>query len=102
MPDSRLTLQVLSDESLAKIEETAIRLLDEVGIALDHRRASGRQRIILTGEIPSPRNPPPGCAFHPRCRYAEARCATEEPLLRMLPGTSGWVACHFPERVRSL
>jgi trimethylamine--corrinoid protein Co-methyltransferase len=40
MPESRLTLQVLSDESLAKIEETAIRLLDEVGIALDHRRAT--------------------------------------------------------------
>jgi peptide/nickel transport system ATP-binding protein len=67
----------------------------------DPRLRDRRQRIILKGEIPSPRNPPPGCAFHPRCRYAEAKCASQEPLLRVLPGTERWVACHFPERVQA-
>jgi oligopeptide/dipeptide ABC transporter ATP-binding protein len=67
----------------------------------DPRLRDRRQRIILKGEIPSPRNPPPGCAFHPRCRYAEAKCASQEPLLRVLPGTECWVACHFPERVQA-
>ena len=61
-----------------------------------------RQRIILHGEIPSPRNPPHGCAFHPRCRYAEARCATEAPALRPLTdgiGDAHFTVCHFSERI---
>jgi oligopeptide/dipeptide ABC transporter ATP-binding protein len=53
-----------------------------------------REEIILTGEVPSPLNPPPGCRFHPRCFKAESRCAKEEPLLReMNPGHQ--VACHL-------
>ena len=67
----------------------------------DPRLRDRRQRIILKGEIPSPRNPPPGCPFHPRCRYAEGKCAAEPPLLRVLPDTERWVACHFPERVQA-
>ena len=44
-------------------------------------------RIILEREIADPANPPPGCAFHPRCRYAEPRCRTERPELREIePG----------------
>jgi len=58
-----------------------------------------RKRIVLEGEIPSPRNPPSGCPFHPRCRYREDRCVTEVPLLRAYPDTSHLVACHYPERV---
>jgi peptide/nickel transport system ATP-binding protein len=65
----------------------------------DPRLRAQRQHIILEGEIPSARKPPPGCAFHPRCRYAEAKCAQEEPPLRTLPGSARQVACHFPERV---
>ena len=54
-----------------------------------------RQRIVLQGEVPSPTSPPPGCRFHPRCRYAQARCRDERPLLRAVaPGRQ--VACHFP------
>ena len=66
----------------------------------DPRLRDKQQHIILEGEIPSARKPPPGCAFHPRCRYAEEKCGREEPALRELPGANRQVACHFPERVR--
>jgi peptide/nickel transport system ATP-binding protein len=53
-------------------------------------------RILLEGEIPSPRNPPPGCPFHPRCRYRQERCTREAPALSAI-GTDGHMAaCHFP------
>jgi oligopeptide/dipeptide ABC transporter ATP-binding protein len=51
-----------------------------------------RQRIILSGEVPSPVNPPSGCVFHPRCALAVASCQEQVPVLRET--TSGhWVAC---------
>ena len=54
-----------------------------------------RQRIMLQGDVPSPTDPPPGCRFHPRCGYAQARCREERPPLRTIaPGRQ--VACHFP------
>ncbi|MBI4372033.1 MAG: ABC transporter ATP-binding protein [Elusimicrobia bacterium] len=40
-----------------------------------------RRRVILSGDVPSPLRPPPGCRFHPRCRYAVAACRTEDPAL---------------------
>jgi oligopeptide/dipeptide ABC transporter ATP-binding protein len=67
----------------------------------DPRLRDKRQRIILKGEIPSPRNPPPGCPFHPRCRYTEQRCASEVPPLRAVNGQDRLTACHFPERVQT-
>jgi oligopeptide/dipeptide ABC transporter ATP-binding protein len=45
------------------------------------------------GEIADPANPPPGCAFHPRCPYAEARCRSELPILREI-APAHWSACH--------
>ncbi len=51
-------------------------------------------RIQLQGEVPSPANPPSGCIFHPRCRYAEAVCSQEHPpLVETEPGH--FVSCHF-------
>ena len=52
-----------------------------------------RQRILLEGEVPSPINPPAGCNFCTRCRYADERCRTEEPALRDVGG-GHMVACH--------
>jgi peptide/nickel transport system ATP-binding protein len=52
-----------------------------------------RQHIALKGEIPSSRRPPPGCPFHPRCRYAESRCSVEVPLLHSIPGEDRQMAC---------
>lgn len=54
-----------------------------------------RERILLTGDVPSPANPPPGCAFHPRCRYSQPICAQERPAWRTFEGHG--VACHFAE-----
>jgi oligopeptide/dipeptide ABC transporter ATP-binding protein len=52
-----------------------------------------RDEIILTGEVPSPLRPPPGCHFHPRCPHAMPRCAEEEPTLREVHGRMA--ACHL-------
>jgi len=58
-----------------------------------------RQRIVLTGDVPSPAHPPPGCPFHPRCPHPkkDTRCRTEPPALReVAPGQLA--ACHFAEQ----
>jgi oligopeptide/dipeptide ABC transporter ATP-binding protein len=52
-----------------------------------------REEIILSGEVPSPLNPPSGCRFHPRCPHAMARCTEEEPVLAEIE--SRFVACHL-------
>ena len=53
-----------------------------------------RKKRILRGDVPSPMNPPPGCAFHTRCPYAEARCRVEVPALREVRPRH-WVSCHL-------
>ena len=55
-----------------------------------------RDRIILTGDVPSPINPPSGCRFHTRCPYVFDRCRTEEPVLRDV-GEGQRTACHLDE-----
>ena len=54
-----------------------------------------RKRIMLEGEIPSPRNPPSGCPFHPRCSYRDERCTTDVPALQGDSTGTHFVACHF-------
>ena len=58
----------------------------------------GRERITFRGELPDPGNPPAGCPFHTRCRYAQDRCATEVPPLRDVGG-GHLAACHFSEQL---
>ncbi|WP_459859165.1 ABC transporter ATP-binding protein [Dongia sp. agr-C8] len=61
----------------------------------DLDRTNRRERIVLQGDVPSPINPPSGCRFHPRCRYATERCKVERPKLAEIePGRL--VACHHP------
>jgi oligopeptide/dipeptide ABC transporter ATP-binding protein len=52
------------------------------------------QRIILEGDVPSPANPPSGCVFHPRCRYAQEVCTQEEPKLAEV-SAGHFASCHF-------
>ena len=54
-----------------------------------------RQRELLTGDVPSPANPPVACRFHTRCPKAQALCSEEDPPLEAKPGGSV-AACHFP------
>jgi peptide/nickel transport system ATP-binding protein len=59
------------------------------------------ERIVLAGEVANPADPPAGCYFHPRCRYARQICSQEQPLLRDV-GNEHWVACHFAEEFELL
>ncbi len=55
-------------------------------------------RIILEGDVPSPANPPSGCVFHPRCRYAQDVCSVDEPQLREIE-PEHFASCHFAEEL---
>jgi len=66
--------------------------------ALPSHPDESRDEIILTGEVPSPVNPPSGCRFHPRCPHVLPRCAPEVPRLRSTFGRE--VACHLYDPFR--
>jgi oligopeptide/dipeptide ABC transporter ATP-binding protein len=57
-------------------------------------KAKKGKRIILTGDVPSPINPPSGCTFHTRCPYVEDRCRVEVPEFREVR-PNHWVSCHL-------
>jgi peptide/nickel transport system ATP-binding protein len=54
------------------------------------------KRIVLPGDVPDPSDPPPGCKFHPRCRYARDICSQDIPVWREIQDDH-WVACHLAE-----
>ena len=66
-------------------------LLDAIPKADPHQRR--KERMLLSGELPSPVEPPSGCRFHTRCPYATEKCRTQEPEMRPVEGRM--VACHL-------
>jgi peptide/nickel transport system ATP-binding protein/oligopeptide transport system ATP-binding protein len=68
-------------------------LLSAVPVADPSVSAGGRR--LLSGDVPSPANPPSACRFHTRCPKAQERCSIEEPLLED-KGTGTLAACHYP------
>jgi peptide/nickel transport system ATP-binding protein len=86
-----------SDELFARpLHPYTEALLSALPIPDPSRRRQGR-RIRLPGEVADPANRPPGCSFHPRCRFATERCRSTPPPLRDLGGRS--VACHYAEEL---
>jgi dipeptide transport system ATP-binding protein len=74
------------------------RALQASSPSTDPQRRS--RRLSIRGELPSPIDPPPGCAFHPRCPFADQRCRTEVPRLQRYRGTAHLHACHAVEEGR--
>ncbi|CAN5135311.1 dipeptide ABC transporter ATP-binding protein [soil metagenome] len=66
----------------------------------DPKLNAARERIVLEGDVPSPINPPDGCRFHTRCRWATDICSAEEPAL-LDYGDNHEAACHHPRNVAS-
>jgi peptide/nickel transport system ATP-binding protein/oligopeptide transport system ATP-binding protein len=69
-------------------------LMSAVPVA-DPRLAAAKKRQVLSGDVPSPTNPPPGCRFHTRCWKAQEVCRHEDPPLAAKDG-GNLAACHFP------
>jgi peptide/nickel transport system ATP-binding protein len=74
--------------------------------AIPDMNMTGRDRTPVQGEVPNPLNPPPGCAFNPRCPKVQARCTQERPQLKSIAITTSstsavmgqrQVACHFAD-----
>ena len=76
-------------------------LLSAVPIESPNLRGK-RKRIVLTGDVPSPANPPSGCRFRTRCWKAQEICAVEDPELKPRAGGEHPVACHFAEVMKPL
>jgi peptide/nickel transport system ATP-binding protein len=66
--------------------------------AIPKMHNTGRARTPVQGEVPNPLHPPSGCAFHPRCSHANARCQIEQPVMQMLDGIQ--IACHAAQERR--
>jgi peptide/nickel transport system ATP-binding protein len=96
-----LVEEASSDELYAQpMHPYTIALMSAVPLP-DPVAEESRERILLTGDLPSPANPPSGCRFHTRCPYRqETRCDDEVPALReVVPGRK--VACHWAEEILS-
>ncbi|HSE76513.1 MAG TPA: oligopeptide/dipeptide ABC transporter ATP-binding protein [Alphaproteobacteria bacterium] len=68
--------------------------------AIPDLEMTGRTRTPVAGEVPNPLNPPTGCAFNPRCPWANDRCRSERPEIKPASGSSSIVACHAVEEGR--
>jgi oligopeptide/dipeptide ABC transporter ATP-binding protein len=70
-------------------------LLSAIPIPDPHKERE-RQRVVLTGDVPSPANPPQGCSFHTRCPRAQDHCTEQEPALEKQDKENHEAACFFP------
>jgi peptide/nickel transport system ATP-binding protein len=95
----RMVEQAPSDDLYAKPRHPyTIALMSAVPIP-DPEVEDRRERILLTGDLPSPANPPSGCRFHTRCPFRQpTRCHDEEPVLRAIE-PAHTVACHWAEQI---
>ena len=91
----RLVEQALTDTLFGRPKHPYTRMLLDTIPDLD---MTGRRRVPVAGEVPSPIDPPSGCSFHPRCPFANERCKAERP--QLLPIEGGTVACHAIEEGR--
>ncbi len=80
------------DDVFARPLHPYTRALEASSPSTDPRKHS--KRTLIKGELPSPIDPPTGCAFHPRCPYANQRCRDEMPELQPFEGTRHFHACH--------
>lgn len=80
-------------EMRARVMHPYSQALFSAAPAVDLRAAAGKRRIVLTGDVPSPVEPPLGCRFHTRCPYKKDRCVSEAPVLRTVDNRL--VRCHF-------
>ena len=71
-------------------------LISAIPVPDPHKRV---KRNVITGDVPSPINPPPGCRFHTRCPSVMAKCRIDPPALEMMPGRK--IACHLDFDIRS-
>ncbi|HEX3861742.1 MAG TPA: oligopeptide/dipeptide ABC transporter ATP-binding protein [Stellaceae bacterium] len=87
-----------TDQLFARPRHPYTRLLLETIPRLEAADGAGQDREPVAGEVPDPIDPPPGCAFHPRCPFANERCRSERPELLPAPDISqtggALVACH--------
>jgi len=84
---------IVADEPVSALDPYTEALLAAVPVPDPDAKRTTR---IVQGDVPSPINPPAGCAFHPRCPYAMARCKEEPPRLQAIE-PDHWVACHRHE-----
>ena len=84
-----------ADELFARPKHPYTRMLLD---AIPDLQMSGKARTPVAGEVPNPLNPPPGCAFNPRCPHANERCRSERPAV--LPHGTSLVACHAVQEGR--
>jgi len=85
----RLVEMAQTDELFSQPRHPYTRMLIE---AVPKLGSAGAARVPVQGEVPNPLDPPSGCAFHPRCPHADARCKAERPVLLAFGGVQ--VACH--------
>jgi len=91
----RLVEVLDSDDLFLRSRHPYTRALLSAVPTTDYYAERERRRILLEGEVPSPINAPPGCPFHPRCRYATPACSKTMPPLRDTGG-GHLLACHNP------